>query len=188
MNSREEKPTTCSVPERFLLSGREYYALRELFGIVSSFNKCAGVLNERVRSIPGAYRDYRMIQTVAEKLMQKILTTVPQKKLVQISKELECTQVAVEVKREISPSRNDESMITYVPQRALERITEKVVGYECLGCEKAGKDARRCQLRKDIEATYHYEYPTGGQECPFAGMTIGGSYEETEEDADDTEE
>ena len=64
---------------------------------------------------------------------------------------------------------------------------KKVVGYECFCCEKAGKDARRCQLRRDIEATYHYDYPDDGKECPFAGMTIGGSCEKVEEDADDSE-
>lgn len=189
MNSREKKrPTAQPVLDRFPLSGREYYALRELFGVVSTFNNCAGELDKRVRSIPGAYRDYRMIQSVVEKLVRKLLTTVPKNKLVQISKELKYTRIVVEVKPEITPSRDDGNLLTYVPQRALERIMEKVVGYECFCCEKAGKDARRCQLRRDIEATYHYDYPDDGKECPFAGMTIGGSCEKVEEDADDSEE
>ena len=143
MNSREKKrPTAQPVLDRFPLSGREYYALRELFGVVSTFNNCAGELDKRVRSIPGAYRDYRMIQSVAEKLVRKLLTTVPKNKLVQISKELKYTRIVVEVKPEITPSRDDGNLLTYVPQRALERIMEKVVGYECFCCEKAGKDAR----------------------------------------------
>lgn len=132
-------------------------------GGVSTFNNCAGELDKRVRSIPGAYRDYRMIQSVAEKLVRKLLTTVPKNKLVQISKELKYTRIVVEVKPEITPSRDDGNLLTYVPQRALERIMEKVVGYECFCCEKAGKDARRCQLRRDIEATYHYDYPDDGK-------------------------
>lgn len=38
MNSREKKrPTAQPVLDRFPLSGREYYALRELFGVVSTF-------------------------------------------------------------------------------------------------------------------------------------------------------
>lgn len=175
----EKRPTAQPVPDRFPLSGREYYALRELFGVVSTFNNCAGELDKRVRSIPEAYRDYRMIQSVAEKLVRKLLTTVPKNKLVQISKELKYTRIVVEVKPEITPSRDDGNLLTYVPQRALERIMEKVVGYECFCCEKAGKDARRCQLRRDIEATYHYDYPDDGKECPFAGMTIGGSCEKS---------
>lgn len=104
MNSREKKrPTAQPVLDRFPLSGREYYALRELFGVVSTFNNCAGELDKRVRSIPGAYRDYRMIQSVAEKLVRKLLTTVPKNKLVQISKELKYTRIVVEVKPEITP-------------------------------------------------------------------------------------
>lgn len=117
MNSREKKrPTAQPVLDRFPLSGREYYALRELFGVVSTFNNCAGELDKRVRSIPGAYRDYRMIQSVAEKLVRKLLTTVPKNKLVQISKELKYTRIVVEVKPEITPSRDDGNLLTYVSQ------------------------------------------------------------------------
>lgn len=192
MNSREKKqPTMQPVPERFPLSGREYYALRELFGIVSTFNNCADSLNKRVRSIPGgAYRDYRMIQTVSEKLLTEILKTIPYNKLLQISKELRCTHVTVEVRPEIGRrlKHDGENMLTYVPQRALERITEHAIDIECRFCEKSGKDAKHCQLRRDIEATYHYDYPDDGKECPFAGLAIGGSHEKVEEDADDSEE
>ena len=39
---------------RFHFSEREYYATRELFGIVSTFNKNAEQLERRVREIPGA--------------------------------------------------------------------------------------------------------------------------------------
>ena len=65
--------------------------------------------------------------------------------------------------------------LTYVSQRALERITRRCVEFDCMFCEKAGKEAKRCQLRQDIESTYHYELLAGFKKdtvCPFAGGCI----------------
>lgn len=161
---------------RFHFSQREYYATRELFGIVSTFNKCAGELERRVREIPGGWRDLRLITTLSEKLLSNILKTVPLKKLAVIKKELNSTEVIVSVRNDVArPTQADTDGFTYVSQRALERITQRVVDFECFCCDKKGADAKHCQLRKDIEATYIFDYPCPAKkECPFAGMTFGG--------------
>lgn len=175
---------------RFHFSEREYYATRELFGIVSTFSKCAGELERRVREIPGGWRDLRLIQTLSEKLLIGILRTVPQKKLAAIKRELDNTEVLVNVRRSVStPLREDTDGFTYVSQRALERITQRVVDFECFCCEKKGADAKRCQLRRDIEATYMYEYPCPAKkECPFQEETFGGEYSENEDEILQTEQ
>lgn len=161
---------------RFHFSEREYYATRELFGVVSTFNRYAGLLERRVREIPGGWRDLRMLMAVSEKLLKNILRTVPKKKLAAIQKELRNTEVTVNVRNTVAPpAKTDTDGFTYVSSRALERITQRVVDYECFCCEKTGADAKKCQLRKDIEATYMFEYPCQKGECPFAGMSIGGS-------------
>ena len=163
---------------RLHFSEREYYAARELFGIVSTFSKCAGELERRAREIPGGWRDLRLITTLSEKLLSCILRTIPKKKLAVIRKELENTEVIVNVRKNVcQPSTEETDGYTYVSQRALERITQRVVDFECFCCEKKGADAKRCQLRRDIEATYHFEYDCPmKQECPFQGMMFGGEY------------
>lgn len=168
---------------RFHFSEREYFATRELFGIVSTFNNNAEQLERRVREIPGGWRDLRLIMTLSEKLLVNILRTVPKKRLAIIKKELTNTEVLVNVRNAISPPLGtDTDGFTYVSQRALERITQRVVDFECFCCEKKGADAKHCQLRKDIESTYMFDYPCPAKrECPFAGMTFGGTYDEDEE-------
>jgi len=160
---------------RFHFSEREYYATRELFGIVSTFNKCAGQLEKRVREIPGGWRDLKLIMALSEKLMRNILSTVPKKKLAVIKRELDSTEVIVNVKNTIAPpAEGDTDGYTYVSSRALERITQRCVAFECFACSKKGAEVRKCQLRKDIEDTYMYDYPkVGKNECPFMGQ-LGG--------------
>lgn len=164
---------------RFHFSEREYFATRELFGIVSTFNKHAGELERRVREIPGGWRDLRLIMALSEKLMTNILKTVPIKKLSAVSRELDSTEVLVNVKNTIAPpAKTDTDGYTYVSQRALERITQRCVAFECFACQKKGAEIKHCQLRKDIEETYMFEYPkVGKHECPFMGGLGGIDYD-----------
>ena len=105
---------------RFHFSEREYYATRELFGIVSTFNKYAGLLEHRVREIPGGWRDLRMLMTVSEKLLKSILRTVPKKKLAAIQKELRNTEVIVNVRNTVAPpAKTDTSHTRSVSSRRL---------------------------------------------------------------------
>lgn len=163
---------------RFHFSEREYYATRQLFGAVSTFNDCYQELERRVREIPGGWRDLRLIKVLSEKLLFNILMTVPLKKLAAVRRELENTEMIVQVKRTAVQHSEDEiGGYTYVPQRALERITQRVVDYECFCCDKHGADAKHCPLRRDIESTYMFEYPCPAKkECPFQGLTFGGEY------------
>lgn len=157
---------------RFPLSGREYYALRELFAAVDGFARSAKDLEKRVRTIPGGYRDLQMLRAVSAKLMGNILGTVPQKKLAQIRRELENSEMLIRVKP-VNPKKGEyEDNLTYVPQQALERICRKAIELECFCCEKKGREAKKCKLRNDIQETYMFDYPDGGKECPFSGATF----------------
>lgn len=177
------RPPEKDADGRFHFSEREYYATRELFGIVSTFNKNEEQLERRVREIPGGWRDLKLIMAVSEKLMKGILRTIPKKKLAVIQKELTNTEVLVNVRNAIAPhARTDTDGFTYVSQRALERITQRVVDFECFCCQKQGAEAKHCQLRRDIESTYMFDYTCPSKkECPFAGMMFGGTYDEDED-------
>lgn len=166
----KERETVIPDNERTPLSGREYYALRELFGMVSSFNNCAGDLEKRVKTIPGGWRDFRLLMTLSEKLMGKLLGTVPQKKLAMIRRELSHTTCEIKVTMDVSGRRAEG--FSYVPDDALVNTVERVMNWECLFCEKRGADVKRCPVRKDLDALYPWDFPLKGETCPLAGMSI----------------
>lgn len=156
--------------DRVPLSGREYYALRELFGMVSSFNKCAGDLEKRVKTVPGAWRDYRLLMVLSEKLMQKVLDTIPKKKLLQIRRDLSHTTCEIKVGMDVSGRRAEG--FCYVPDDALVNTVERVINWECLFCEKRGSSVKQCPIRKDLEALYPWDFPLKGETCPLAQMSL----------------
>lgn len=164
--------------ERVNLSGREYYTLRSLMAVVSTFEGCAGDLEKRVRTIPNGYRDLKLIMATADRLFEKILATIPEKKLKQIKHEIGFTRLELKVTPDYTGRK--ESAFIYVPQENLEWLTEKVVDMECALCDKTCKESKKCEIRKNIEALYHYDFPeTVG--CPFATMNpdnlLGGEWE-----------
>lgn len=160
--------------ERWHLSDKEYYALRQMFGFAGQLQAVEPFMEKRLRKIPGGWRDWRLLEAVSEKLLGEITRTIPLNKLQMIMRELKMTQVRVEVRRVTDQSNTDVG--TYVSQEALDRIAQKAADAECFACEKRGADARNCQLRKDFEDLVHYGFPKvqNKQPCHFAGAVIGG--------------
>lgn len=159
-------------PERTPLSSREYYSIREIFGIVSSYEKAMGWLEKRAKKLPGVWRDMNMISAKAQRVVAAMLSTVPAEKLKLIEKELDNTEVSVDVVRRGLPQPKTDAF-TYVPQEPLETLISGIVEHECVFCEKSKREAKKCPWCKAIEATYPYELPELNKEhCRFSGFVI----------------
>ena len=155
--------------ERPALSQREYNALKQLFGMLYFWNSQAPELKKRLDTIPGGWRDARMISTVADNLLRKLFRTIPFRKLGMIKKELDNTTCEIKVKYNVGSTPSGEAY-TYVPQRPLERVTLKAMEMECFLCSKTGRECMKCQLRKDIEDLYMWDFPKvkDGEQCHFS--------------------
>lgn len=154
------------------LTKKEYYTLRELFGIINSFEKCAQDLKARCQSIDGGWRDLRLIQSKSESLLHKLLMTVPREKLISIQKELPYITCEVKCVKDYTGKAKSEGY-SYVPDAELSRVVARLIGERCLLCDKSGKEHKRCNLYKDICALYPWEMPPRADRCPFAGMSAG---------------
>ena len=150
---------------RFPLSGREYHALRALFGNVSAFASCADELTKRTKAVPGAYRDMKCIMALSDKLLDSVLSTVPAKKLGMIRRDLKNVKVEVKVGRDFTGQKPDG--YCYVPETPLTRLMDSVMSNECLLCDKQGAEAKKCQFRKDLDALMPWDLPVKGDACPF---------------------
>ena len=166
--------------ERTPLSKREYYALRQLFGLVSVFQICGDDLRNRLRGLSGGWRDLRMMQSVSDKLLRTILDTIPLQKLNILSRELTNTVCEVNVRGPIGI--HDESGTACVETAALERMMDRAMQVECFACEKLGKKARSCPMRKDILKLVPWDFPEIGKDspCPYAQGSIDQILEEVE--------
>lgn len=156
---------------RLPFSEREYYALRQLCGAFSMADNHSDELKERVRLIPNGFRDLRLIVSMSEKLITNIMKTIPLKKLKLIQRELKNTVCEVKVNRDVT-GRNSEGFC-YVPEQAMVRTVERVIDYTCFGCEKCGREAKKCPVRLDIESLYPWDVVVKGDDpCPLSGAIL----------------
>lgn len=161
------------LPEQMHLTPSEYYALQDYFGVVSILSTHLKHLEKRAKSIPGVWRDLRMMQTVSDRVLKKILPTIPAKKLALIHKNLKHTKISVKVDWDVT-GKKDPTFV-YVPEDELYRMVARVVNYECLFCEKSRADMRRCEIRKDFEALYPYDVTGDKDTCPLVNANIPAS-------------
>ena len=150
---------------RIALSGREYTALRAIYGAVNVLEVYHGELERRCRGIKYGWRDLRCLLKLSERVLDKILETVPIKKLMQMRVDLDNTVCEVKTKGITGQSKGD---CIYVPDSVLIDLCKAATNVACFGCDRSHEDARRhCQLYKDIQAVFPYEFDKGGT-CPFA--------------------
>ena len=155
--------------ERTNLTGQEYFALRSLMGIVSTFATEDRVLKNRLKKVPMGWCDVKMIEAKADRLLDAVLATIPAKKLAQIRQEIGHSRVEISVVRDVTGAHK--KAFTYVPNEALEWLEDQVIDLNCMMCDKTEKESRKCPVRRNIEALYQYDFPER-KGCPIAQMNI----------------
>lgn len=150
---------------RIPLSYKEYTALRTIFGAVNALEQYHDVLHRRCEGIPHGWRDLRCLVRLSEILLEKILRTIPRKRLLALKTELDNTVCEVKVKG-VTGERHDECI--YVPTQSIVNLAQAATAVQCFGCQRTQEDARRhCQTYKDVQAILPYEFDECGR-CPFA--------------------
>ena len=154
---------------RIPLSSREYKGLRALFGAVNVLNQYSGELERRARGIKNGWRDLRCLQAMADRLTQKFLATVPNRKLVQIQQELKNTFCELQLKGAANAVEND-CMVVEIPK--LVALCKAAAKVECFACDKSHKEAKKaCPIYATIEAVFGYDF-TDQEKCPLADGTF----------------
>ena len=161
--------------ERTPLSGREYAALQAYFCVVSTLTETIAPLEKRIKSArPGTWRDYRMMQTVSEKVLDNVLETVPADKLAHISQDIRHTKLYIRIEPEWAAPTMKTGGFSYTPTDALNNLLNYLMEHECLMCDKSAKESRKCPHRKLIEKSLPHTVPgNDSEDCKYAGIAIG---------------
>ena len=160
------------VDGKFKLTGREYTALLRLFAALTALTECESILEERLKTVPNGWRDYRMLKTRMSTELDGLLETVPLKKLVAIHRELK----NVKIKLNIGPdAAGSDDQVIYVNEEAFLKLLDQIVAMNCMLCDKRGKEVKHCPWLQLIEDCLPYSPdpsmdPEDGS-CQIAGRT-----------------
>ena len=151
------------------LGGREYYALRNLFGFIHGFREEAPKLKSRLEGIDRWEMAMEALAK-AEMIMKDILPTIPLRKRELMLKDLDNTTVEVKVIKDATGQEKPEYV--YVKAKALDRMVNRVINDNCLCCDNTAKQAKKCPIRNDADDLFPWELKTNGELCTFAGTLI----------------
>lgn len=167
---------------KFPLSGNEYYAIREIFAVISALDSALGYLKDRAKLTPGTWRDLCAVMKLSQKALDQLLRSVPVKKLVQIKSDIERTVVSVEVKPPHGVGLPKDPDFVCIPAPTLDYLIGIVMDIECFACEKRGREIKKCPIRPAIEDTFPFEIPEPENDgCKFCNYHIDHDNKQYEE-------
>lgn len=154
---------------KYPLTMYEWNSLRVLFATASVLESDLEKLKERLRLIPYGWRTARMLEVRFRKLLEKLYQTIPHNKLRALDAEMKNTHLHFAAN---GPSENINGVV-YVEKKDFLALVNLLIKQECWSCEKGGKQARRCPIRRAILDCLHYD-PTGmvyeDRKCEFCGI------------------
>ncbi len=148
---------------RYPMSLREYETMRYLYGVIDALAR-ENFLEERLKLVPGGWRDFKMMQAKAKTLFDRLLTTIPFKKLLSMRAELTHTECHVSLNRAAK-----ENGLSLVETEKLWKLVEKCAGMDCVFCEKSAAEGRKCEIFNVCMDCLNYEFKGIKGACPFAG-------------------
>lgn len=154
------------------LKAEEKSALRTLFAAVSSIIDSRVPLEKRIQtSDPNAWTNLETISQLLLGILRDVLTTIPVEQIKVFQAELQSVKISTEVRK--NPEAEKLHGAIYVPLDVLGRVIDRAMSLECYCCELKGCDIAKCEIRKDIQALYPYDFPKTKGGCPLAGASFG---------------
>lgn len=151
------------------LSNKEYGSLKMVMASLDSLAQEVPRLEKRARLAGnGTWRDLKMLQSVTLRIYQNMMKTVPMKKRALIKEEINRSYVSINVKVPAGLPSQEKDQYAVVPIDALEWLTDRVLKWECLMCDKEGREQKKCPFRENLEKMYPFDLPDIRKgECPF---------------------
>lgn len=115
-----------------------------LYASLDQFDRAQADMGKRLSLIPNGKRDMAMLRAVLDKLIDRIMDTIPPEKRENLKRNLRrmCYQIYLAHPAVANP---EEIIIT---GKDMEVLTRYVHGYACMGCDK---DCNKCELGMTLD-------------------------------------
>ena len=152
---------------RYPLNMREYEAIRMIFAAVTALD--CDALRDRCDLTPGLWESLNKSKNEIFRVAEELLKSVPAKKLVSMQRELHYTVCEIKLK---PPTKEAGRDFIYIPRKDFISLLQRAIQMDCLLCDKNIKEAKKCELYKNIDACFPYmlDEPTDTH-CPFVGVS-----------------
>ena len=163
-------------PEVSRLRADEMDNLLALYASLQEMETAKRVMEARLRSIPGGWRDISMIRSVLSRLIEQLMKTIPSDKLLSLSRNVKHMSYRVYLAHPVTKPREE----VIVGGNDLHTLVEKAHAWNCTLCEQ---DCNKCELGQALD---HVMIQCRGRRESWADIRIrddwtdekaGGKYE-----------
>lgn len=151
--------------EKVRANAKEGDAIKILCGIFSVFQDSMPAMERRLKSIPGGWRDLKMLSAVTYKLMEKIFITMPTDQLESLRKALDSLKVSIKY----SPLSSVQDGDIAVRVEHLDVVMNAAHEGKCWFCSNNHLEARKCKLRAVLDALSFCDEPEVNG-CRYRGV------------------
>ncbi len=145
-----------------------------LFAAVSHYAELYPMLNRRAEMVPGTSEMMKTVQGETEEVIDRLLGTIPQNKLLQMKADLKNVRLYIKVEPPGCVSTVDMTSYSYVPTKSLNQLLAHVIEHECMLCDKTPTEARKCPYRSMIEkALVHDADVKDTDHCKYSDLALG---------------
>lgn len=133
-------------PNQWPMNNGERKAMEYILVCTMMMNQNEEAIKERLKTLPGAWRDYRLMQSLGRKLYRSLSRTLTDLQFQQFSlleKHGEC-KVSMH-----NFSRNEEFRLVHIG--CFDTVVSGAIAGICELCIKDEKEIRKCKLKKALE-------------------------------------
>lgn len=146
---------------------RELHAIEFILGLHAQILLNEKVLESRLRLIPNAWRNYRLIMRLIDDIVNGLYATLPDKTVKRIIRLLDCGEIIIRP-RPVIPVPN----MQIVEANDLEMIINTVLHTECSLCVRSAREAQKCALRKSMMRITPAESTHKISVCPYQDVIL----------------
>lgn len=103
-------------------------------------------LEERLKSVPDIYRQYRIAETAMSKVVNNLYDTLEPNVLFRIRKLREGSELVFRPKSPLNKSTDSQLVL----EKDLDKLINAAMSATCACCLKTGREAKKCELRKAL--------------------------------------
>ena len=146
-------------------NSRELRTIEMIAALERRIDGDGGLLEERLRSVPDLYRQYRIAQSAMSKVVDGLYDTLPLNTLLRLQRQNQNSEVVIRP-TSVSSSSLDTKIVLEKDLRAL--VEAARISY-CSMCINTGSELKECQLRKVLMSIAPPEELGKGYLCEYAG-------------------
>lgn len=149
-------------------NGHEMVGIEMLAALDAHLIRDEEHLQDRLKTIPNAWRDYRLAKSLIEKIVGKLYDTLPQKQLLHMQRLASTFEVVVRPK----PFTKRGAYMSAIDNLDLKVLINTVMNDECAMCLKDYRECKKCPIRSALMNVAPPNKVGNNSFCEYRNITV----------------